>query len=243
MFRWLLPAVILVLALGVRDTSLPLVVQAQDGGSQSGQQAEMTYTLDVNMSGVNLDHFCLGSIAHLPVILSRRIQVDGETDVGRQEVLGTSFEVSSDNSAIVTVDYENGMPGISSNAVVNNLLLTAVSPGHASISVQGSLQTSQNDTDLYHAPISVEVVPCNFQVDLSSIWAMTISGASVLLHVSTTSKLALNPATGNFEDQPDIHWESTVNRIKGCLADHQAFNTLPGNGGSIQAQLRAMSWF
>jgi len=108
---WLLPAVLLALALCFGALPPWSPVQAQDAGTGSGQQAEVDYDVSVDTTGANLDRFCLGSTANLPLAIRRRVQVAGNPDAGSERALGVSFEVSSSNTGVVTADIAGGMPG------------------------------------------------------------------------------------------------------------------------------------
>src|SRR5688500_1276133 len=81
--RWLLPTAVLALTMVLGLPFQSAVVQAQDGGAASGQQATSTYDVVVNSEGVNLDKFCVGRTAHLPVSMIVTITVAGDANVGQ----------------------------------------------------------------------------------------------------------------------------------------------------------------
>src|SRR4051812_39789393 len=93
--RWLLPAIVLALALGLGTPFQSSVVQAQDGGSQTGQEATVSYQLAVDTGSLNLDRFCAGRIVELPVNVRRNVQVAGNPNAGRARVLGVNYGASS----------------------------------------------------------------------------------------------------------------------------------------------------
>ena len=114
----------------------------------------------------------------------------------------------------------------------NAYAFSGIAVGSTSISIDAVVQGNP-----LHQSVPVQVVPCqDYMLDVNSSWLTTISNATVLLNVTLHAVLAAD-ANGVFTDYPNVQWDATVNRLKGCLPDHETFNTLRGNGGSVQGEI------
>lgn len=216
--RWLLPALILTLALGFNFTTQTLVVQGQDGGTGSGQQAVVTYELNVDTTEVNLDRVCLGRTLYLPVTVRRRVLVAGDPDAASDRVRGVNLVASSDNSAVVTADIDRGLPTASADEPFQSLvMLRTVTAGRASVLIRAFLDTEQFDITL-NRTLSVRVVPCILELRMSSVWTTRMRSANVVIINSIPGAVI---TFQEFDPRPprvnaSMRWDTTANRIRGC---------------------------
>jgi hypothetical protein len=212
--RWLPPAAVLALTLGIGASFQSVVVQAQDDGSQTGQEATVTYELVIDDSGTNLDRVCVGRTVRLPVNIIQNVEVSGNANPGRVQVRGLNIEVTSQNADILTANLEAS----ANNPLQPTLVLTAHSPGRTSVTADVTVQTARGVTSL-HQSMSVRVVPCVVKVQMSTVWTTTMQSSSVVLIASIPgavltlpeSEIALAP-----EVPASVDWFATANRIRGC---------------------------
>jgi hypothetical protein len=209
---WLLPTAVLALALGVGAPFPASVVQAQDAGT--GQEATVSYQLTVNTGSLNLDRFCVGRIVQLPVIVSRNVQVGGNTSAGSASVLGVSYGASSRNAGVLTagIDTASDLP------LQNTLILRGIRPGTTTVSVRADIESEQRNISLYKT-LQIRVVPCKVMVQMSTAWTTTMRSSSVVLYASipgATLTLPENAIALAPEVNATLNWDATANRIRGC---------------------------
>ena len=227
--QWLLPAAILVLALSVSALPPASTVQAQDTGTGTGAATTVSYQL---FYPPDIRRICIGETKAANLAVVARVQVPGNSNVGTITTRGVRVSASSDNPAILGVSEAEAPVPLPGETASYSYAFSGISAGSTSISIDAVVQGNP-----LHQSVPVQVVPCqDYTVDVTSSWLTTLSNASVLLDVTLHAVLAAD-ANGVFTDYPNVQWDATVNRLKGCLPDHETFNTLRGNGGSVQGEI------
>ncbi len=227
--QWLLPAAILILALSVSTLPPASTVQAQDTGTGTGTAATVSYQL---FYPPDIRRICIGETKAANLAVVARVQVPGNSSVGTITTRGVRVSASSDNPAILGVREAEAAVSLPGETASIEYAFSGISAGSTSISIDAVVQGNP-----LHQSVSVQVVPCeNYTVDVNSTWLTTLSDATVLLDVTLHAVLSAD-ANGVSTDYPDVQWDATVNRLKGCLPDHETFNTLRGNGGSVQGEI------
>ena len=180
----------------------------------------------------DIRRLCIGETKAANLAVIARVQVPGDSTLGTITTRGVRVSASSDNPAILVVnEAETPAPDFGNPASIE-YTFSGISAGSTSVSIDAIVQGNP-----LHQSVPVQVVPCqDYTVDVNSTWLTTISNATLLLNVTLHAVLAAD-ANGVFTDYPNVQWDATVNRLKGCLPDHETFNTLRGNGGSVQGEI------
>ena len=253
--RWLLPVVLLILVLGIGITPSTVAVQAQDGGSPSGQQVSAEFSLQVDPRGLVQNRLCKGRTVSLPVTVSLQSYQAVGGDVGNVTVRGLEISATGYDSSIVRVaPASSWSPDASRPLFGSRVDLTGEEVGRTTVSLTVTIQSDivlrlDDETALpiphtartQTAEVPVQVVPCEFRVDIGSIWVTSMHGASTVL-IANAHNLRLTSVTGvtfAFEPPllgtPFLEWTWANNRIRGCLASSGTFST---QAPAIRAEIR-----
>lgn len=201
------------------------LVQAQDSG---GQQGLVAYELII--SDNPLDRFCVGQTEPIPLkVRASAVVVGGET-AGRVRMLGdVTTTLTSQDPDVASVALSIGRQGAAPDVPFEiEALITGTNIGRTSILVEVSAQSINRfgaaSSFQLRKTIPVHVVPCEYLVELQSIWVTTMYDATTLITAQTrlitlksTSGInfANNPGT---RESPMLRWQLTANRFKGCYA-------------------------
>jgi hypothetical protein len=254
--RWLLPTAILILALGPGFTTSPIAVQAQDGGSPSGQRVSADFSLQVDPRGLIQNRLCKGRTVSVPVTVSLQSYQAAGGEVGNVTVRGLEISATGYDSSIVSVaPSRSWSPDTSRPQFQSRVDLTGEEVGRTTVSIT---VTVQSDIGLWlddevalpiphtartqTAEVPVQVVPCEFRVDIGSIWVTSMHGAGNTLLIANAHNIRLTSVTGvtfAFDPPPVgtpfLEWTWANNRIRGCWASSGTFFT---QAPAIRAEIR-----
>ena len=239
---------------------LPLtlaVVQAQDGGTGSGQRISAHFVLQVNTSDPKLRRLCVGETVRLPVTVAlRTIEFTGAGETGDWTVHGVQLDPDVGDESIVTAAAGGSFGADGARApFLTTVNLTGVEQGSTTITLNATVQS-----DITHwldgevalpipitsraDPISVpaRVIYCDFLVSISTVWDTSMHGARTVL-IANARRLRLagggNGPTLRFDPPvfgaPFLEWTWANNRIIGCLASGGNFSS---RAPTIVADLR-----
>lgn len=253
--RWLLPTVVLALALGIGTPFQSLVVQAQDGGTGSGARISAHFVLQVDTSDPKLNNLCIGESVHLPVTVAlETIEFTGGGDVGSRTVRSADIDPVVANPSIVSAVRG----GFSSDAAPDapfqtHVDLTGQETGRTTITINATVQsdivrTLDEEVSLpipitsQARPVSVpvRVVPCEYRVTINSLWETSMHGAFTILIANVhNARLRSGQSSETLEFEPPLEgppfleWTWVNNRIIGCWASGGHFTT---HAPTIRAQ-------
>jgi hypothetical protein len=245
--RWLFPVAILTLVLGIGISFPPTVVQAQDGGTRSGQQISAHFVLQVDTSDPKLNKLCLGENVLLPVrVALEAIEFTGGGDVGDYTVRSAELDPTVANPSIVSVVQSSWFFGdpAPNTPFQTALQLTGEEIGSTTITINATIRSSviyslheevalpMSDTSQAR-PVSVpvRVVPCAFRVTINSIWETSMHGSFTILIANVRNARLTGGQTNTLEFEPPLagppflEWTWANNRIIGCWASGGHFST------------------
>lgn len=237
--KWRRPALTLVLALGLMSQAL--VVQAQDGGAGSGQLLRVSYALEIDTAGLSSDRLCLGRTVNLPIKVLAFVEVQGRATASSIEVRRASFTTTVQNPSVISAQGIMSGLGASQDAPFSaHLELRGEGVGRTRIDVSGLIESStylslDEETGLPivtmgqtpTASVEVQIVPCQYRVDIGSVWVTSLWGANAWVS-SDMINIRLSSTTGTTFDTsempaslPGMKWRTLMNRIRGCLVSDQ----------------------
>jgi hypothetical protein len=250
-YRCLLPVVMIMLALGVGVRLA--VVEAQSGVSA---QFVLRATDDPK-----LQKLCIGESFPLPVnVFLQVIMSVGAGEIGTYTVRSAQFTIAVANPSVVSAVQGAASVGPVSTT---HLQLTGQEAGSTTISITATVNTSVAvsldeevalpmpvTSQVGPISVSVRVIPCEYQVNINSIWPTTIFGADTIL-IAVAHDLRLRGLPGEllqFDPEPMrppfLNWTWAMNRIRGCYAGSGSFDHIaPRMRGRIQEDKLALSLY
>jgi hypothetical protein len=244
--RWLLPAAMLIVALGIGFTPSFFVVQAQDGGTGSRTGISAHFVLQVDTSDPKLNKLCLGETVLLPVrVALQTIEWTGGGDVS-YTVHSAELDPTVANPSIVSVVQSSWFFGDPApNAPFRTALqLTGQEIGSTTIEIRATVRSSivlsydeevalpiPVTTQVGPVSVPVRVVPCAYRVTINSIWETSMHGAFTILIANVRNARLTGGQTDTLEFEPPLagppflEWTWANNRIIGCLASGGHFST------------------
>jgi hypothetical protein len=218
--RWLPATTVLALAMGLGIPIQSAVVQAQDGGSDAGQQATADYELIVDTGDLSADKMCLGSTASFPTKVQRTVRVAGDTRAGRIELRHSNLNADTDLS-ILSQSSDSASTGTLGVDVPfqTTFLFTGKAVGNTSIVFTASVTTNEGTYNRRQV-VPVRVVPCDLRLDSISVWHTTMYNANVFITANVINGHLTSNTGQTFEGEALVQMNFAVNRIRGCLLDH-----------------------
>lgn len=237
MLRWSLPAVMLILALGIRIPFQAPMVQAQDGGTRPGQSLSATFVLRADTSDPKLNNLCIGESVEIPVRVAMQSIASVGGEIGNWTVNSADLHPVVQNRSIVSAEQSGFLSNNSPNQV--RVRLTGQETGRTTITITASIQTtivqSLDEEVALPIPITsqagpisvpVRVVPCEYRVTIGSIWETSMHNAASTLLIANVhnARLRRTVELDTFEFEPPIQgipfleWTWANNRIIGCWA-------------------------
>lgn len=211
-----------VIALLAVVLSIGLATRAQDGDGQFGRQAIMRYQLRMPTAEQRI---CLDQKSSVPLSVRAVQLISGDPDVGAIRVIGVDIEATADSPI---VDVQITAPSLNLSAdepVIGSLTLKGLVPGTANVTVDVTVRDSHRFGFVtpvqFHTSVTVRVIPCEYRIDIGSVWTTTLDGAFALIsanvvniHVVGSGGVLTNDP--RFVDNPPLNWNFTINRIRGC---------------------------
>ncbi len=221
----LLPTVIVIAALGIGIMPAARVVQAQDGGTGSGQQLPSAFVLKVDTSSLTRNRLCIGHSR--PLIITVSLRTPQLTGSGNANVTigGATLTTTLDNPSVLEIQPSTSSPNTSPNASFETQVsLIGRQAGTTAITISATVESSMGNQP---SPVSVliHVVPCDYRLDATSIWVTTVYGnASAIMSLSLVNVRLTSRDGIRFENVlsnvPQVRFDTTVNRIRGCPVGH-----------------------
>jgi hypothetical protein len=241
---WLLPVCVLGLALGAGAARH--VTDAQDGGP--GRRISATFSLQVDTSDPKLNNLCIGESALVPVqIMLQAVELEGSGSVDGWTVNSAEISAEVGDPSIVSAVQSGALAGDSTPGAPQraHVTLTGKERGRTSITITATLRGSitvsrdggastQVSGSSQAGPISVpvQVVPCQFRVDVHSMWITSMHRTSSTILIANLHNARLIDRTDalfRFEPPqfgpPFLQWTWANNRIPGCYASSGRFDT------------------
>lgn len=243
--NWTLLVVVLILAFGIVPATQD--VHALDRvASPLLQGTQVNLVLQVDTSDPKLNRLCVGERVLLPVrVMLQSIAYTGDGDVAGFTVRNADIDAVAANNVVSAVQSsatsDDPTPGAPFRAFVE---LTGEETGRTTVSISATIQSSVNyslDPEIalpipvtsQAGPISVpvRVVPCEYRVNIGSIWTTSMHGAFTLLIANVHNARLRGGQSDTFEFEPPetgipfLEWTWANNRIIGCWASSGHFNT------------------
>jgi hypothetical protein len=231
---WLLPTVIVIVALGIGIMPTARVVQAQNGGTGSGQQVSAAFVLQVDTSGLTRNRLCIGDTRPLPIkVKLRSLQFTDIGGIGGLTIRGAAIDTEVGNASVLQVQPSASTPAISPNAPFEtHINITGREAGTTTITVSATVESNLWVTSSQPSPVTVtiQVVPCEYRLDATSIWVTTVYGnASAIMSLSLENVRLTSRDGIRFDNVlsnvPQVRFDTTVNRIRGCPVGHYTNHT------------------
>ncbi|MCC7206584.1 MAG: hypothetical protein IT323_04720 [Anaerolineae bacterium] len=234
-----LPALLLALALGFFPQTT--VGHAQDGGAGSGQLLSVSYALEIDTAGLSNNRLCLGRTVNLPIKVLAFVEVQGGATASPIEVRRASFTTTVQNPSVISAQGIMSGLGAAQDAPFSaHLELRGEGVGRTRIDVSGLIESSTHLSldeeaglpivtmgQTPTASVEVQIVPCQYRVDIGSVWVTSLWGANAWVS-SDMINLRLTSTTGTTFDTsampanlPGMKWRTLMNRIRGCLVSDQ----------------------
>jgi hypothetical protein len=261
-FRWLLPVVMVIVALGVGFTSE--AIQAQDGETGSERPITANFVLQVNAAEPKLRSLCIGESFQLPIkVLLQTIRSTVPGQIGSYTVRNAPLTATVANPSVVSAEQGNSSGPSSDAPFTTHLKLTGQEAGSTTITIKTTVESniivSLDEEVALPMPmtshvgpisISVRVWPCEYRVNINSIWSTTMFGADTIL-IGVAHDLRLKGLPGEllqFEPEPMrppfLQWTWAMNRIRGCNPGSGRFDqTAPSMRGTITGDKLALSLY
>jgi hypothetical protein len=233
--HWLFPVLILALALGIGIAPSTWVIQAQD---QTGQGDEVTYHLDYQRTP-QADPICIGQTLQLSAVMIQSTRFSGE------RIPHTGHALQTLRATAINTRVLAPRPGLEEFLATyvplgtrrREFTFEAREAGTTSIEIDARVLDFANTSNPagdyfpYHASIRVQVVPCEYQVNIQSIWVTSMHGASTVLIANAHNLRMTGPDRQNFTFEPPLdaapflEWTWANNRIIGCNSSSGTFST------------------
>lgn len=247
---WILSAVVLILAFGM--TPAARVVHALDAGRSPVQQqiTQVELVLVVDTSDPKLNRLCIGETVRLPVrVAMQTIAFTGDGEYAGFVVRNANVETTVANSVVSAVQSRFTEESIVGEPFRVYVELTGEETGRSTVNISARVDASvvismgeelvvAFPTSAQPAPRSVDVrvVPCEYRLDIGSIWLTSMHGAFTVL-IANAHGIPLTGCsqsdTCEFEPPlmgtPFLEWTWANNRIIGCLASGGHFNSRAPN--------------
>jgi len=218
----LLPALFVVLALSTTGNPPPSPVQAQDAGTGSGELATVNFQMVVTPQ--TLGKLCIGDTKFIAVAIFVQVQLPGNSNTGRVRPPHVSIQAYSANEGIASARGDDAPGSEIRNGIV--VVVQGLAVGSTSISIN-----ADGGGNSQHAFVTVQVIECHYTVDAFATWVTTLNGANVLLtaqfHNASLDRSRDGGPYTSYLNPIQVRWDGTVNRFRGCLADHSNFTLGP----------------
>ena len=212
---------ILALGIGIIAPSSVIEIRAQ-GGDQLPEGMEVVgYQWVI---GSNFSPICVGESKTVEVSIFALVRFPNGSQTGRVRM---RVIAASETPDLLSADYaQTPMFG---SPTSNSVIITGKAPGRASVSVTSVPRYSQTPPipGWNQQSFPVEVIRCTYSVEASSIWVTTIDGANVLFtaQLEHTHLQSEDGIVFDSDGYPTaVRWSATVNRVRGCLPDHETFS-------------------
>jgi hypothetical protein len=224
--HWLFPVLILALVLGIGNTTPSSVIQAQSGGTRVSD----VYYLDYRITPRT--RLCFGQT--LWVEAEIKMRPEWVIDANENGLpLSPRLQNITAPSINVQVLAPGGSPSVA-GTFRSTFSYQAISPGTTSVEINATAQNPGYPpippTFSFHRSVRIDVVPCEYQVNISSIWETSMHGASTILIANAHNLRMTGPDGQNFtfepplEGAPFLEWTWAMNRIRGCYAGSGNFD-------------------
>ena len=216
--KWLRPVAILVLALGVGFTTQALGVQAQDGGTPSGQPTIVDYVIDFGNARTSI---CIGETVTYRVRVIARVMIPGDPGAGLPVIIGATLNPSWDTSILRDATTSQPVSALFPDVpLVATYSFTGIAAGRTTIDFVGEIQTLPNifpvlNTFPLHDDLRVRVIPCNLQVITVTRWFQRLTGGSVKALAIVHDGRMTGSTDGYYSGEAGVTWIITAS-IPGC---------------------------
>jgi hypothetical protein len=232
----LLACIMLLFALAL--TTQPVPVEAQNVGS-----FEVNFVMEVRDSNQTIT-MCLNERESVPVSAIARISLPTAATNASVRVRNAVVTARPADPSIVRTEVVLSSAASSPDAPFPAVVaLTGLAVGSTTVSLNATIESttmlafdedaalpfdSVNGTQ--NITLSVRVVPCQYRVDIASIWVTTLNNANTLIRINATNFRLRSSGGVTLEYDPRVSdvvtWSATVHRVRGCLASSYSFEAM-----------------